>query len=221
MKTYPISFKAEMVRAILSGRKTETRRVIVPRSQPRIAPVSMRPWLIDGCRQLDDRGIPCWAGSHESYKMLEKWFSPPVWENDLVWVREAWATIAEDDQLKPSELYPPDHRLPSPIYYAATQSFSSPNIGRTRRSIHMPRWASRITLRVTDVGVERVQDITEEGAIAEGVEAPRGGVSEWGEPSEAVYEYLRLWNSINIKRGYGWHVNPWVWVIKFVRETQP
>jgi hypothetical protein len=66
----------------------------------------------------------------------------------------------------------------------------------------MPRWASRITLRVTRVGVERLQSISEEDARAEGVE-PYGHIFE------------RLWDSINAKRGYGWDVNPWVWVVSF------
>jgi hypothetical protein len=75
-------------------------------------------------------------------------------------------------------------------------------------SIHMPRWASRITLEITEVRVERLQDISHEDAWAEGINAPG---------SFAVEEYRRLWDSLNEKRGYGWDANPWVWVVAFRR----
>lgn len=226
-KARPILFGAEMVRAILNGRKTETRRVVAPRFQVRKGgsslPVAVKK-LTDnkGVQQVDNDGYPIWIGANQKYVPHWRQFAPPVREGDLLWVRETWATVEEDNSLKPSELFPPNHDIPSPIYYAATQDLSSmPNIGKTRPSIFMPRWASRITLRVTAVGVERVQDITEEGVIAEGVEAPRTGESKWGEPSEAVYEFARLWDDINAKRGYGWEANPWVWVIKFkVEDTK-
>lgn len=86
-------------------------------------------------------------------------------------------------------------------------------------SIHMPRWASRITLEVTGVRVERVRDITEDDARAEGAnQDPIDGPEQGGSYKLGFWD---IWDSINAKRGFGWEVNPWVWVYEFkrVRET--
>ena len=83
-----------------------------------------------------------------------------------------------------------------------------------RPSIHMPRWASRITLRVTNVRVERVQEISEEDALAEGV---YGDEAAPFDQATATMCFEALWDSINAKRGYGWDANPWVWVVEFER----
>ena len=83
----------------------------------------------------------------------------------------------------------------------------------------MPRWASRLTLEVVDVRVERVQDITPDDALAEGVSE-----TEWfaGDEASAVGAFRTLWDSINAARGYGWYANPWTWCISFKRwEVQP
>jgi len=85
-------------------------------------------------------------------------------------------------------------------------------------SIHMPRWASRIQLRITDVRVERVQDISIDDIEAEGITHPLDGPHAnqyWRE--EMGNDFAKLWDSINAKRGYGWDSNPWVWVIEFER----
>ena len=74
----------------------------------------------------------------------------------------------------------------------------------------MPRWASRINLEITDIRVERVQDITEEDAKAEGV--------DWYPAMRANRLFQSLWDSINAKRGYAWDVNPWVWVVEFIQN---
>lgn len=92
-------------------------------------------------------------------------------------------------------------------------------------SIHMPRWASRITLEVVSVRVERVQDISEEDAVAEGcngytIWGPVPGESWRTEPKEdvsAIDKFATLWDSINAKRGFSWDINPWVWVVEFKR----
>ncbi len=84
-------------------------------------------------------------------------------------------------------------------------------------SIHMPRWASRLTLEIVDVRVERVQEISEADALAEGVEATRersGNAIYW---SSAVANYAQLWDGINAKRGHGWGTNCWIWAITFRR----
>lgn len=82
-----------------------------------------------------------------------------------------------------------------------------------RSPLFMPEWATRAKVEIANVRVERVQDITEDEAFAAGVQAPRTGPSEWGEPPEAVYEFMRLWDHINAVRGYSWESNPWVWVL--------
>jgi hypothetical protein len=86
-----------------------------------------------------------------------------------------------------------------------------------RPSIHMPKWASRITLRITDIGVERVQDIGGDDARAEGVNPGKGPTSEILHSRETGHQncFRTLWDSINEKRGYGWVKNPWVWVVEF------
>jgi len=92
---------------------------------------------------------------------------------------------------------------------------------KPRPSIHLPRWASRITLEITEVRVERVQEITEEDAVAEGCSI-MAGVTSGGSMglASARYSFMKLWDSINAKRGYEWDKNPWVWVISFNKLTE-
>ena len=130
---------------------------------------------------------------------------------DYLWVRESWKTFAEWDIIPPSAL--PAYDDPVPIFYPADCYFSPviediPVWGRSRSPIHMPRWASRITLEILNVRVEPLQDITDEDAIAEGV-LPDEHVS----PRE---RFRWLWESIN---GYElWASNPLVWVIEFPKH---
>jgi hypothetical protein len=109
--------------------------------------------------------------------------------------------------------YPVDYR-------ASPEDWMNPGFaGKWRPSIFMPRWASRITLKITDVRVERLQDISEDSAMAEG--AQKYGETPDGELLFDVgsyrYGFKLLWDSINAKRGYGWDANPYVWVIEFRR----
>jgi hypothetical protein len=94
-------------------------------------------------------------------------------------------------------------------------------MGKLRPSMFMPRWASRITLEITDIRVERVQDIVERDTYAEGCERIREfqafGADSAGRDKLARFGFKRLWDSINADRGYGWDKNPWVWVISFRR----
>ncbi len=127
---------------------------------------------------------------------------------DRIWVRETWAVTTIYDGMKAAEINPEGIPLYCGIRYAATDA----RLGiKDRSSATMPRWASRLTLIVTDVRVQRVQDISEEDAIAEGV-----GHAPPGRP--AIVQYLGLWDSIN---GAGsWAANPWVWVVEF-RKVKP
>ena len=131
---------------------------------------------------------------------------------DRLWVRETWVPVSTfDPSPETGALYRAD-----PMYDGTTE-FD----WKWRPSIHMPRWASRITLEVTEVRVERLQDISEEDAKAEGV---NGGCLKCGQenpcgcgvPSPCHLDsFVYVWNEINAKRGYPWESNPWVWVVGF------
>lgn len=199
MSDRPILFSGPMVRAILSG-ATETRRVVkfLPgMDEPQQAYGGLNPPYV--CDRLE----PCdWIEGHLA------WFSTAggctcrkaatayAYEGDRLWVRETWATWSYLDKTKPSDLTPGQS-----LSYHATPGLLA---GRWRPSIHMPRWASRLTLAVDAVRVERLHDIDDAGARAEGV-ADR----------EA---YRVLWCDIN--GAASWDANPWVWVVGFSR-VQP
>jgi len=124
---------------------------------------------------------------------------------DRLWVKEAWATTHYFDAFKPS-LIPNGAN----VHYLASEALG----GLMKRSpMFMPHWASRITLEVTDVRIERLQDISPFDAIKEGYPDLEAG-------GDCVLWYARLWNKINVKRGYPWSDNPWVWVIEFKRVEE-
>ena len=137
---------------------------------------------------------------------------------DLLWVRETWATEHRLDNLTISEL---GHASEVPLFYKADSPIQTLlEIGKWRPSLFMPRWASRITREITGLRPERLQEITEEDARAEGIiwvtieTAPQSGIYR---PC-AVENFSRLWDSLNAKRGYGWSENKWVWVIELERR---
>lgn len=202
MRERPILFSAPMVRAILAGRKSQTRRVVKPTmTAPRVAPLYMKPWVIDGEWQEDDQGLPCWAGEHPDYPTGEKWFSCPYGKpGDQLWVRETWHLWG-----------PPERQI---LEYRA--DCSDPDQYTWKPSIHMPRKYSRITLDITGVRVERLQDISEADAQAEGV-APTAAGNGYPFAMPARMNFVDLWDGLNAARGYGWAENPWVWVISFRR----
>lgn len=183
MKSRSILFSAPMVRAILDGRKSQTRRIIKP--QP----------PADGI-------VPNSCGSH-----ISTFRCPHGQVGDLLWVRESWRPI--HDRL--SECTGPED-----IRFAASVSEAEWATSKWRPSIHMPRWASRITLRVTGVRVERLCDISPDDAAAEG----------WPGPDESnsihsaypIAWYARLWEEIN-GRG-SWDTKTWVWIISFERVAE-
>lgn len=148
-------------------------------------------------------------------------FCPYGHPGDRLWVRERWAADMSFDDLPPRMLPPRG----MPIYYHATAQCMD---YKWRRSVHMPRWASRITLEITDVHVERVQDITNDEAIADGAYEVRkvgddiahatwtmdGLDWRYDTPKEA---FAATWDSLYAADGFGWDVNPWVWVVTFKR----
>jgi len=212
----PILFSGEMVRAVLDGRKTQTRRVVKPQS---------RIILHDNGQALTDSG---WLPE------LDNPYGKP---GDQLWVRETWATSLSLDQTSPAEIavhahyagYNDGNHPLADLWYIADMHYrqwgdEKTSLGKSRPSIHMPRWASRIQLEVTDVRVERVQDISEKDMVAEGIVLKYSDY-EWFNRSKFSSEqffgfdldqaWIDLWNSINEKRGFGWDVNPWVWVVEF------
>jgi len=195
MRERPILFSAPMVRAILAGSKTQTRRALAPDLFISSGGAVVR---------MASAG-PATTGIREAH--CPYWREP----GDRLWVRETWAVGHNADHLKPSEMDVGGWR----IHYAASEERGGL---LWRPSIHMPRWASRITLDVTGVRVERLQDISEADAVAEGAPSadlasgrecifPHQGTHRWG--------FRLLWESIN---GAGsWDANPWVWVLEFRR----
>jgi len=208
----PILFNGDMVRAILSGRKTQTRRVI--RRTKCIG------WLIE----------PGWSDEyvqHPGNHLIE--CCPYGSPGDRLWVRETWATVWPDiDREYALEECDLEYRadLPPgctdyPGGWPAGEARGNPDAPKWKPSIHMPRWASRISLDVTGVRIERVQGISKRDAIAEGIRWSEAFPEGYVRPGlyhgfgSAQQAFQSLWDDINAKRGYSWQSNPWVWVIEF------
>jgi len=230
MKERPIPFSAPMVRATLSAidTKTQTRRVVKPVGD-------------DGGFVLQDYGDGLWPyrsddGESTMKNGMEIPHACPYGQpGDRLWVREAYRFDRDFDGIKPSVVGPGQ-----PVWHEAQDDVPChPTVfGKLRPGMFMPRWASRITLEITGVRVERLQDISEEDAIAEGIEkayVDAAGRQRWrmydhqdGVPGEDVATYAgpshtskpiesfkSLWLSIN---GPGsWDANPWVWAVEFRR----
>jgi hypothetical protein len=196
VKERPILMSAPMVCALIEDRKTQTRRVI--KDPP---PAGFLPW-----GDSKDNGALCriftqdgnsWPDARVSWTCRSPYGVP----GDRLWVRETWGKI---------------HGTDAGVIYRADGPHDG--IKEWKPSIHMPRWASRITLEITGVRVERVQAITEKDAEAEGAEIAH--LEHLGQTwSTHRMGYELLWNRLNAKRGYGWDKNPWVWVIEFRRVT--
>lgn len=236
-KERPILFSGPMVRAILEGRKSQTRRVVDERQR---------------CGYPHDEIEQAWpSGFTTTGDLSFNWACPCGQSGDRLWVRETWGYRGR--QLKGSA---PERSITFIRYQAddARREFVRPwddesglpkqrerREGETadayddyltaywkawRPSIHMPRWASRLTLEVTEVRVQRLQDISEEDAKAEGVGESafvhEGNPEIWAKHAHERYRLLfqGLWHSINGERpGCSWDANPWVWAITFNRIT--
>lgn len=218
MPDRPILFSAPMVRAILEGRKTQTRRIVKP--QPTQDEFGF--WSNDDIHHSGS--VELWV---ENVPLREKAYAHV---GDRLWVRETCQAEELDDNCEHPGLdgvrYAADgHFRPIENSIEASEQWSAlrhyggapslPGSGLWRKvpSIHMPRWASRITLEVVGVRVERLQDISEADATAEGT--PHSLHLAAGRTAIGNYEHL--WECIN---GDGsWNVNPWVWCITFLRVT--
>ena len=196
MAVKPILFNTEMVQAILDGRKTCTRRVIK-------LPKNMS-------------GRPVGKSGDIGFMYLGGIKSPRSKQEDILYVRETWGhpiSLNSDKQyvFRADKIAEIGFKNDSHIWHP---------------SIHMPKEAARIWLKVTDVRVERLQDITEDGAKAEGANWKNGKNVGWEEKMNrtAIERFAEIWNS-TIKKSdidrYGWDANPWVWVIEFERCEKP
>lgn len=236
MKERPIIFSGEMVRAINDGRKTVTRRVI------NIQPPSDEYILSTLCdctasayrRKI---GKHCWVKLCEDGRNIEDrvdpYFSCPYGKvGDRLWVRETF-TVDASAYIGTSErkyesfliIYKAggSKKFEFSTYEPDCLSFDDPlreklgdmydnQIMSYRPSIHMSRWASRITLEITDIRVERINEITDEQAIKEGIFFSE---SEEDWPGRAIIRFQELWDSINEKRGFPFCDDPFVWVVEF------
>jgi len=236
MNDRPILFSGPMVRAILSGAKTQTRRIMKPKP--------------DHCHRDILNGNKNW------YRLLpqlgEKQLKCPYGQpGDRLWVRETWGCFDySHDQRAIAYRADGDDggctwiEIPKEYHHFGAMGEEDlpqycPANDKWRPSIHMPRWASRITLEVTEVRVERIRDIDPTDCWAEGMPMERrrdeiphlveflsGGKADGLRPKlgpwytvDPIPEFRKLWNSINAKRGYGWDVNPWVWVVSFRKSS--
>jgi hypothetical protein len=213
----PIIFSAEMVRAILDGRKTQTRRVVKP--QPG------QHWSMPPARL--SKGLLNRWGESPGPESIRCPYSP----GDLLWVKHPCRVIGRSangfrvcDEPWPAE---------SNTRGFAWEDFpwKVPAEGKCFGR-GWPKSLIRLTLRVTDVRVERVQEISMDDIVAEGLDFETGQTGEWfyegehahiaGAPSSGErFAFMRLWDSINAKRGHSWESNPFVWVITFERIEQP
>jgi hypothetical protein len=225
MKERPIIFSAPMVRAILAGTKTQTRRVVKPQP-PEILPAYAPKVYWPARDRHMTHGDPDGAaylqferpGDYDGAHVMRGGFGfrcPYGQLGDRLWVREAWKAHTTFDHLPPREI-PQSH-----VWYMADEGYKAES--RYRQGMFMPRWVSRITLEVTAIRVERLQDISEADAQAEGV-TPKWEPGCSGRLMEALggfsfrpagSAYAELWEQIN---GPGsWDANPWVWVVEFRR----
>jgi hypothetical protein len=188
MKERPILFSTEMVKAILAGRKTMTRRVVKP--QP---PEGLR----IACIEEDGTHYKEWLYAENNGDPVDSIIYCPYGQaGDRLWVRERIQNCMGN------VAYVSDAHIDGTADWV-WQRDSLP-------SIHMPKGLSRITLEITNIRVERLQEITHKDALAEGVEYDVSKSDGW-----PLSRFQHPWNSINAKRGYSWESNPWVWVIEF------
>jgi len=212
MKEHPILFSGEMVRAILDGKKTQTRRVIKPQPEAWVTQVGYT--LFTGEGEISFRGM--------TPNGLAEYCVPLKYrKGDRLWVREAWFAdppydgtwdqyAFSDGVVENFSVLPDRFKSQEFVLYKAT--WQGVDL-RWRSSIHMPRWASRITLEVVSVKVERVQEIGRSNCVKEGLHPTMRNDSE----QDIRVRFRELWDRINAKRGYTWASNPWVWVIEFKR----
>lgn len=225
VKERPILFSTEMVQAILGGRKTQTRRVIKPQPSPDPARIEFygrkMGWLPTSN-----------SGKVGIFEPFDGYKCPYGQPGDLLYVREAFCRFSHGDPTAEGGI------RTNQVAYRADDPYMDDS---WKPSIHMPKDIARIWLKVEDIRVERVKDISIDDVWAEGVQIPtnngkpvisltdkytiatylEGTVSEWEQDDFIKAHFAKLWDSINADRGYSWESNPWVWVVQFnVKEVR-
>jgi hypothetical protein len=223
MNEHPILFSAPMIRAVLAGTKTQTRRVVTVPWNKSTRSLPYEPWWVDDDGKLlaqDEAG---------EFHPAEQAMAPYGGPGDRLWVRETWAPWSEHIEERGEADAIEDARKQMPwacIVYRADANGGHVNVKKWRPSIFLPRWASRMSLDVSDVRIERLQAITPEDILAEGVVArahhdPNLGKCPVSSFDGKAYVDLRSlwaagWDSINGKKdGCAWADNPWVWRVAF------
>jgi hypothetical protein len=202
MSIKPILFNTEMVRAILEGRKSCTRRLVKP--QPDEKHTYPLGFVTDS---TEKKKAGCFGFGIDEYGGSIQYAKPPYQPGDILYVRETWCGLPVNEA---------GHMRGHTIYYYKADGELRPKgwRGTWHPSIHMPKEAARIWLKVTDVRVERLQNMTDDDAEAEGC----------FDYTSTALGFFDVWDS-TIKKSdldrYGWNANPWVWVIKFERCEKP
>lgn len=221
----PIIFSAPMIRVILSGQKTQTRRLVKGSINSRLESENKltADYPLSSCSSLDNRIATFRIQNSVDSYTTESIPCPYGISGDVLWVRETWAKDVPGCESQGGYAYRADHSTGN----------DGPLDIKWKPSIHMPRAASRISLRITDIGVERLQQISEDDVISEGlvrlskdggttykfgitdVDGLPGGVGwewqQWQQSPQKAFQHL--WNSIHTD--LDWDANPWVWVISF------
>lgn len=227
MAIKPILFSTEMVRAILDGRKTCTRRICKDANEYTVPDMDFY--------NADRRtyAVHNFADNEQMEQLSTAERTCPICPGDILYVRETWehfdCCCCEGDEHGNCYQEPQQNILNKSygcyMYRATDEIYGD---ARWHPSIHMPKEAARIWLKVTDVRVERLQSITEDGAKAEGAIDNRGFIhspeNEYDRIHTAREHFIKIWNS-TIKKSdidrYGWDASPWVWVIEFERCEKP
>lgn len=229
----PILFSGFMVRAILEGRKTQTRRIVKPQPDLSILKPSFREL------QFEFRRMPVLGPTHEpaEWGFCAKHDKPncvPVYgykcpyglPGDRLWVRETWNIYdyCPGEYGGQGEAGYPLRKIPGvdPGSGYCLEYAANGGDGPWRPSIHMPRWASRINLDIVGIQVERLQDISDDDCEAEGIKQEwtclNPGTGSYALGNDVRDDFRNLWDSINGKKpGCSWDSNPWLWVISFRR----
>lgn len=208
MAIKPILFNTDMVRAILDGRKSCTRRIVNPQPQGRLcytfAGGDCGTWGYPSKTAYENWGDEYKLPEDITDEELKRRWNPPYHTDDILYVRETWRKGLE------RYIYRADYSDTEKFYRGGKEIEM-----KWHPSIHMPKEAARIWLKVTDVRVERLQDISGESLTKEGIDLFQSNYVR-----VAFDEFKNIWNS-TIKKSdldrYGWNANPWVWVIEFGR----
>ena len=237
MRVLPILFNTEMVRAILEGRKSCTRRMVKPQpDEKHIYPLG---YVTDS---TEKKNVGCFGFGIDEYGGSIQYAKPPYLGGDIIYIRETWTEECgkyyyradyDSDYLDPCETLSGGYPASCRNHPGCDGCMATSTRIHWHPSIHMPKEAARIWLKVTDVRVERLQEITEDGAKAEGINE-EWGMSWWSptyyDPDSGGYPKYRdtfafeVWNK-TIKKSdidrFGWNANPWVWVVEFERCEKP